>query len=1123
MTRKVHRSILWAALSVLLVLLLFALGEQPLSLQAQSDPQAMILTRQPATLYTDRMNPVSAERILIRTAARRIAAADIGGAGDDETGDDEAGDGAALNNANGIVNGDTANSVIVSVLRLAGQSPTTAPPVYLLPDWSAAGSSSAEMVAELLAPAAILGPEADVYIIKPRGLVGPDTDFTCPGALAAPLSRTVSRDEMNRLTATYLADCLDWWQESGIDLGAYSLQEMAADVVDVAKVLGHEEIVVAGMGMGAFVALHAATRDDSPLAQAILIRPPGIGYPFTRPDGLDALLETLGSRAADAPALFGLVPDLNAVLERVIARLELSPVAATVTDPQTGDAEVVALGVDDLRMAVGEALAAGEADALPKRLFEMVQGDFGWLGEQTLARRRYTTFDVAAVAALCRAGPNPATLTVWESAAEDAALGWGPFQLFGATCAPFLLPEERRAEENDDAADDNNRNNDARAIDFDAIDFEAIDAPLLFITGDLDGGASAAEINAVATEYLFIEDLLIENWTGRSDGAFWRVAEPVLSMFLADDYEAIPLASIPLAMDALTARPFQLSNWQAEYYNNRNLTGEPVLTRTDEAIEFEWGTDAPDPAVATENFSVRWAQQVELPAGAYRFYVWSDDGARLWIDNVLVLDAWQEGPLRAYAVDVNLVEGVHDIRFEYFDAGGNALARLRTSYITVYPDWLATYYPNPDLAEAPIVVRNEQAPNAFWGTTAPAPGVPGGNFSARWETQTELEPGAYTFRITANGGVRLYVDDELTIDAWENVGRRILEANRIVEGGGPTELRIEYFALGGSAELSARWQRRPSPTGASLNIQGPTRARTGQPVTLAVDATPEADRSISAILWDMGDNTQYNQPDIEHTYRAPGIYDVTVVVTDSGGIAAGQSRQVRVDNEAVSGEPDRAPQAVLDAPSMIEVGSAASFDAGESLGLNPIVTYEWVFGDGTQSSSAWAHKVYQVPGIYNVRLRIVDDQGLSARRNQLVLVLPASVELAPPLAAPLPDLTYEMPVASEDMEVAVEGLEAVIMGFIGAESVLFQTTEEGHLTVDLAAEQPIVLDARSSIEPEDAPIAEFSWDIADGFSTTTDPVIELVFAAPGEYRVELTVMDEAGATARRLLLIQVTD
>jgi hypothetical protein len=61
----------------------------------------------------------------------------------------------------------------------------------------------------------------------------------------------------------------------------------------------------------------------------------------------------------------------------------------------------------------------------------------------------------------------------------------------------------------------------------------------------------------------------------------------------------------------------------------------------------------------------------------HRFYTNCDDGSRLWVNNVLLVDNWvDQGPIERSG-EIALTAGVrYDLRLEYYDRGGSALAQL---------------------------------------------------------------------------------------------------------------------------------------------------------------------------------------------------------------------------------------------------------------------------------------------------------------------------------------------------------------------------------------------------------------------------------------------------------------
>jgi hypothetical protein len=83
--------------------------------------------------------------------------------------------------------------------------------------------------------------------------------------------------------------------------------------------------------------------------------------------------------------------------------------------------------------------------------------------------------------------------------------------------------------------------------------------------------------------------------------------------------------------------------------------------------------------VGEGNFAARWTGQIDPPAsGTYRLTTVSDDGVRLWLDGKLVIENWGDhGPSEDHAT-IDLTAGrLVDLKIEYYQGGGGAVARLR--------------------------------------------------------------------------------------------------------------------------------------------------------------------------------------------------------------------------------------------------------------------------------------------------------------------------------------------------------------------------------------------------------------------------------------------------------------
>jgi len=121
---------------------------------------------------------------------------------------------------------------------------------------------------------------------------------------------------------------------------------------------------------------------------------------------------------------------------------------------------------------------------------------------------------------------------------------------------------------------------------------------------------------------------------------------------------------------------FPPGTWSAQYFGNPNLANQPLMTRADPAIDFEWGEGTPGIGMPANQFSVRWTRTLTLSAGTYRFATSTDDGVRLFIDGVLKINDWTPHAVKTNQVDVPFTEGQHTVVMEYFEAFGLATARL---------------------------------------------------------------------------------------------------------------------------------------------------------------------------------------------------------------------------------------------------------------------------------------------------------------------------------------------------------------------------------------------------------------------------------------------------------------
>lgn len=123
----------------------------------------------------------------------------------------------------------------------------------------------------------------------------------------------------------------------------------------------------------------------------------------------------------------------------------------------------------------------------------------------------------------------------------------------------------------------------------------------------------------------------------------------------------------------------QVKGLQGEYFNNVSFTGQPALSRIDEAIHFQWTLFSPDPSkINYDFFSARWTGKIQSPVtGNYKIGIDGNDGYRLYINNKLIIDNWKKQSYSTKLVNHYFKKGkAYDIRLEYFEPAGNAWLRL---------------------------------------------------------------------------------------------------------------------------------------------------------------------------------------------------------------------------------------------------------------------------------------------------------------------------------------------------------------------------------------------------------------------------------------------------------------
>lgn len=269
---------------------------------------------------------------------------------------------------------------------------------------------------------------------------------------------------------------------------------------------------------------------------------------------------------------------------------------------------------------------------------------------------------------------------------------------------------------------------------------------------------------------------------------------------------------------------------RGEYYDNLDFT-DFKFSRIDPKVDFDWGSGSPGPSMKADIFSVRWTGQI-IPeySETYTFFVNSDDGVRLWINNKLIIDCWkpQYDGAKEFCGKISLTAGKkYAFKMEYFDDVNDASAKLfwcshsqKKEIIPssqLYPGdeptppeanhgLMAQYFNDLDFKNLKMT-RTDPVINFNWFTRAPDDVLNKDKFTVRWTGKIDSRYSEdYTFNVLADDGVRLWINNVLVIDQWGAKGKeREWKGNIYMRAGKKYDIKMEYFDDTGNATVKLSW------------------------------------------------------------------------------------------------------------------------------------------------------------------------------------------------------------------------------------------------------------------------------------------------------------------------------
>lgn len=200
-------------------------------------------------------------------------------------------------------------------------------------------------------------------------------------------------------------------------------------------------------------------------------------------------------------------------------------------------------------------------------------------------------------------------------------------------------------------------------------------------------------------------------------------------IFLAFHYAPAQLITRDV-MARITGASYDIRNhegdgFKAEYYNGANFE-EKVTTRVEQVIDFFLINRSPLSGVNPHYFSVRWTGKLYAPkTGNYTFTFIADDGVRLWVNNVLVIDEWRLNKATAFSGNIHLTgKQLYNLKIEYsnmkpYAAAARCLWRFEEEpEQPINPKYL---FSSPKQTIVPLAARKPVPPKTSVTASAKAP------------------------------------------------------------------------------------------------------------------------------------------------------------------------------------------------------------------------------------------------------------------------------------------------------------------------------------------------------------------------------------------------------------------
>lgn len=247
---------------------------------------------------------------------------------------------------------------------------------------------------------------------------------------------------------------------------------------------------------------------------------------------------------------------------------------------------------------------------------------------------------------------------------------------------------------------------------------------------------------------------------------------------------------------------------EADYWPGDEPEGQPEISRIEDTLNTRWPAGAP----LDEPFVAEWSGVLYAPEfREYQLLLQSPGAASVWLDCEQLIAAVVGGEHR---LTQTLAQGNHTLRIQA--ESGDGVLRLawidpQDGQQETIPAWnlyhapevasqglLAAFYEGGDWEAPPALERIDPVVDAYFHLTPL-----NRPYGAIWSGQIEApQDGSYAFGLEVNGMAKLYVDDELILEAS---GPPEYKETMVDLSAGRHDLRLQFLDDVGGSRLHLYW------------------------------------------------------------------------------------------------------------------------------------------------------------------------------------------------------------------------------------------------------------------------------------------------------------------------------